>query len=86
MNSRPCKACGASIIWIKSTAGKAIPCNSDPVYYKRTKRSSAKVVLPNGEVITAQIIQDSTYAEGYGYIPHWSTCTNPNQFRKERHA
>lgn len=84
MNTRPCKACGAQIIWIRSTAGKLIPCNYNPVYYKRTRCSNTRVVLPNGEVITADLTTDYANAEGYGYIPHWSTCTNPDKFRKGR--
>lgn len=84
MSTRPCKACGAQIIWIKTPAGRAIPCNFNPVYYKRTRHGNTKVVLPNGEVITAEIARGYEDAEGYGYIPHWSTCTNPDKFRKER--
>lgn len=84
MSTRPCKACGAQIIWIRSTAGRAIPCNFYPVYYKQSRYSNTKVVLRNGEVITAEIVRDYANAEGYGYIPHWSTCTNPDKFRKGR--
>ena len=49
MSTRPCKACGAQIIWIKTPAGTAIPCNINPVYYVRTRYSNTRVVLPNGE-------------------------------------
>ena len=84
MSTRPCKACGAQIIWIKTPAGRALPCDFNPVYYKRTRHGNTKVVLPNGEVITAEIARDHMDAEGYGYTPHWSTCTNPDKFRKGR--
>ncbi len=83
MSTRPCKACGAQIIWIKTPAGKAIPCDLNAVYYARTRYSNTRVVLPNGEVILAEIVRDYAHAEGYGYIPHWSTCTNPDAFRRK---
>ena len=81
--TRPCKACGAQIRWIRTPAGKAIPVDFNPVYYKRTRYSNKKVVLPSGEVITAELTsyEDS---EGYGYTPHWSTCSAPDRFRKGR--
>ena len=28
-----CKACMAAIVWIKTPAGKSIPCDATPRYY-----------------------------------------------------
>ena len=34
MNRATCRGCGAPIVWIKTPAGKAMPCDPAPVYYK----------------------------------------------------
>lgn len=36
MNKATCRGCGAPIVWIKTPAGKAMPCDPAPVYYKAT--------------------------------------------------
>lgn len=84
MNARQCKACGELIRFIKTAGGKSIPCNFNEVYYKQTRHSRERVVTPNGEVLAAEIVQNYAEAEGLGYIPHWSTCTNPDAFRRGR--
>ena len=78
-----CRSCGASIVWIKTKSGKSMPCNHEPVYYKNKGKGSDKVVTKKGEVISCEIITGSGVAEGFGYVPHWSTCNNPDRFRKK---
>lgn len=34
MNKATCRGCGAPIVWIKTPAGKAMPCDPAPVYYR----------------------------------------------------
>ena len=79
-----CKACGAAIIWIRTPAGKSMPCNASPVYYIEKPRSGMKrVVLQNGEVLACEYTDDPNKATGVGYVPHWSTCRNEAKFRRD---
>lgn len=78
-----CRGCGATIRWIRTTAGKAMPCDRDPVFYKVKIGSSKKVVTPYGDVISCEIVENKKEADGQGYNPHWSTCPNARDFRKK---
>lgn len=80
MNLGVCRACGATIVWIKTPAGKSMPCNSEPVYYIK-RDYGKKVVTPNGKVITAELVVGPDLADGIAYLPHWSSCKNPDAFR-----
>lgn len=48
MNRATCRGCGAPIVWIKTPAGKAMPCDPAPVYYKATPEGKDKVVTTRG--------------------------------------
>lgn len=82
MRTGTCRGCGASIVWIGMTSGKSMPCNADAVYYKMSADGTDKIVTPNGVVVTCNIVADPNIADGVGYVPHWSTCSSPDQFRK----
>lgn len=79
-----CKACMAAIIWIKTSAGKTIPCNEAPIYYIEKPRSgSKKIVTPNGQVLSCEYTAEPSKATGVGYVPHWATCPQADKFRKK---
>ncbi len=78
-----CKACGELIVWIKTVAGKAMPCNPSPTYYWEKEKGSERIVLPNGEVLSCELMGDIKESTGLGYIPHWATCSNSDKFRKK---
>lgn len=81
-NETTCRSCGKRILWIKTKAGKSMPCDAEPVGYRYNSESRTKLVTPDGCVIPCDIVQDPAEAEGRGYVPHWSTCDNPNKFRR----
>ena len=77
-----CKKCGAEIKWIKTIAGKSMPCNPSPVTYWQREKAQGKVVTPNGEVISCEFEGDASQATGIGYIPHFATCPNAADFKR----
>ena len=77
-----CKGCGAEIIWIKTPYGKSHPCDPKPVIYWARQKGKGKVVTPNGEVISCEFKGEMDKATGYGYVSHWSTCPEAQQFRR----
>lgn len=77
-----CKSCGAEIIWIKTTAGKSMPCDAAPVTYWKNPKGKATVITPNGETYRADLEGDLDKATGIGYIPHWATCPQAKNFRR----
>ena len=77
-----CKSCGKPIVWIRTTKGKSMPCDAEPVAYKEVKGGKKKIVTPNGEVISCTFDAKPDDITGIGYTPHWSTCPQANSFRK----
>ena len=77
-----CKGCGAEIVWIKTTAGKSMPCDPGLVPYWAKPGAAGKVVTAFGEVISCEFKGDQTKVTGIGYVPHWSTCPAAGSFRK----
>lgn len=79
-----CKGCGKQIIWIKTSAGKSMPCDHTPITYWQKEKAAGKVVTPNGEVLSCEFVGDLNQATGIGYISHYATCPQSAHFR--RHA
>lgn len=77
-----CRGCGDAIVWIKTVSGKSMPCDVSPVYYRMTGDGNEKIVTPNGVVLSCEIVTDPNRATGFGYVPHWSTCSKADRFRK----
>lgn len=83
-NFGKCRSCGQQVIWIKTVAGKNMPCNPTLVTYKDQQGGKEKIVAPNGEVHSAEIVESGTpSATGIGYISHFATCPNAARHRKK---
>lgn len=79
-----CRGCGADIVFIKSVAGKTIPCNAESISYVQKADGDLKIVTPNGEVLSGSAAEDPQKATGIGYISHFATCPAADSFRKAR--
>lgn len=84
MRVTTCKSCGAPIVWIKTIGGKSMPCDAEEVYYIQRQNGAKRIVTPNGEVLACKMTDIPEKATGVGYVPHWSTCTAPEQFRRQK--
>lgn len=63
----PCKACGATISFIKTENGKPHPVNAKPV----------RIWVPT------EPFDGIHYKQVSGYMTHFATCTAPGRFRKK---
>lgn len=79
-----CRGCGAPILWIRTESGKSMPCGPDPVTYWQNAVGCHKIVTPNGEVLSVSLEGDPQQATGIGFISHFATCPNRDDFRKGR--
>ena len=79
-----CSKCGKQIMWIKTKAGKNMPCNPSFVYYKEQKGGKDRIVLTNGEVAVGTVQDYPEHATGFGYISHFATCEAAQMFRKKK--
>lgn len=79
-----CSGCGRQIIWIRTTAGKNMPCDTAIVSYKCNPKGKEKIVTPSGAVVTGDTGVEQSQADGFGYISHFATCTRANSFRRNK--
>src|SRR5699024_8709210 len=84
MKISKCKGCGAPIVWIKTTGGKAMPCDPNWVTYKSEPGGPNRIVTSIGQVLSCKTGVASYEADGVGYVPHWSTCKEADSFRGKR--
>jgi uncharacterized protein YfaQ (DUF2300 family) len=94
MSLPTCRGCGAVIRWIKSSAGKAIPC--DPELLQEwldsdapaTEKRRLALVTAEGQVIAGK--QGSILTPGAraveGYVSHFASCPQAAQFRRKEPA
>ena len=64
-------------------AGKSMPCDAEPVLYKAREGAAGKIVTPNGEVLSCDLDVGPDEATGIGYISHFVTCPQAEQFRRK---
>lgn len=79
-----CQKCKKQILWIRTAAGKNMPCDAGLVYYKEEAGGKDRIVLPNGQVVAGTILNGPEYAHGYGYISHFATCEYSQMFRRKK--
>jgi hypothetical protein len=73
-----CRGCGATVAWVKTTGGKNMPVDPEPV--------------PHGNLILIDPIPgDDSYlavnksaSDQPGYTSHFATCPDAGQFRRAR--
>lgn len=74
-----CKYCKRLIVWIRTTAGKYMPCDPDPIPYWNKANARGKIITVHGRVISCDFYGDGL-ADGEGYVPHFATCPkNPKE-------
>ncbi len=64
-----CRSCGARIVWAKTSTGKAIPVDADPVEH-------GNIVLSSGGVAEVGPAGSGTH------VSHFATCPERDEWRK----
>ena len=78
-----CRGCGAPIVFVKTVAGKSMPCNPGRVPFWIKKNGSGKVVTLGGEVLSCEFDGPRSTVSGFGFVSHFSTCPNAGRFRRK---
>lgn len=81
-NMGNCRLCGRLVVWIRTKAGKNMPCDAELIDYRvpPDKTGKERFVTPDGEVVAAERSK-GTVADGCGYISHFATCPGANKRR-----
>lgn len=77
-----CNSCGAEIIWVKTIAGKSMPCDAGLITFERAGGPET-FVMPDGKVERGKRSPEGNLK---GYISHFATCPNAAHHRKTRSA
>lgn len=72
-----CKSCGADIKFIKTFKGKWLPVNPTPLEMEIAMGGKI-LVLDSGHILSDK------YNKIKGYVAHWTTCPNAEEFRKKK--
>ena len=78
-----CRSCGAKIIWIRTAAGKMMPCNPEKIHYRRYEGAGTPekiLVTPDGNITMGTPDPSSDL---YGYVSHFATCPAAAAHRKK---
>lgn len=79
-----CRGCGRRVVWIKTKAGKNMPCDPTIVDYKEDPAGKEKIVTQKGDVVTGITGVNPGEADGMGYISHFATCPQAKNYRRSR--
>lgn len=76
-----CRACGETIVWIRTTNGKNMPCDEEPVEYWSDESGNTNLVTNEGKVVRCSLTGNGA-PSGTARVPHWATCEFAVRFRR----
>lgn len=78
-----CKACGTLIEWVRTTEGKYMPIDPDPVFVIENGGTD-RFVTDEGEIITGRRarLEEEKPSLPVAFVPHWRTCLRAGFFRR----
>lgn len=75
-----CRGCGKQIIWTQTVKGKSMPCDPEIIDFE-PGGGPETFVTPDGKVMRGKRAKSGGMV---GYISHFATCPQRDQFRKEK--
>ena len=79
-----CKSCDAEIVWIRTKAGKQMPCDAGYVPFWAKVKAKEKIVTDSGDVISCLLDGDPEEMTGVGHRSHFATCPFSKQHRRRK--
>lgn len=78
-----CRGCGREIEWIRTTAGKNMPVDPELVFVIESDRTD-RFVTDDGAVIIGRraTCEEESRDLPVAFVPHWKTCPNAGEFRR----
>lgn len=76
---RNCIRCGAAITFVRTAAGKAMPCDAQAMAYHAEPGGPENIMLPNGQLVRGRWAVPGEAGDGIGYRPHWASCRDKDR-------
>ncbi len=70
----PCRECGKPLIFIRTRAGKNMPCEAEPVLYWPDADGPLLFYQRDGSYERGTLEGHPAVPQGSGYVPHWGRC------------
>lgn len=70
----PCRECGKSLIFIRTRAGKNMPCEAEPALYWPDDSGPLMFYQRDGSYERGTLAGHPAVPQGSGYVPHWGRC------------
>jgi hypothetical protein len=77
-----CRACGRQIKFIKTPAGKHMPCDPEAVAYWQNDKAKGKIVRADGIVVSCEFEGEMGTETGVGWKSHFGTCPKADRVRR----
>ena len=78
-----CRACGRNIVFIRTDAGKAMPCDYIGVAYTPMPDGPDVFYTEDGRQHRGRLSVPG-YGARIAYRPHWATCPQAGRFKAAR--
>lgn len=83
MGNSKCRGCGAEITFVRTTAGRLMPCDPPLVPYWARAGAPGKVVTIGGRVVSCDFEGARDKVTGCGRVSHFATCPAARRFKRE---
>ena len=70
----PCRECGKPLIFIRTRAGKNMPCEAEPVLYWPDADGPLLFYQRDGSYERGTLEGHPAVPQESGYVPHWGRC------------
>lgn len=77
-----CRACGATIMFLKTAKGKTMPVDEGAVFFKAHPDGKELFILGDGSTMRGNQVSDRAEGDQFGYISHFATCPAAGMFRE----
>ncbi len=80
-----CKGCGAPIDWIRTTEGRYMPVDPEPVFIVMGGDPDYFITDEGAMLIGRRALpEEERPGLEVAFIPHWKTCPDAGRFRRRR--
>ena len=82
-----CRGCGAPLEWIRTTEGRSMPVDPEPVFVIEGQGTDS-FITDEGEVITGRRARPEEERRDLpvAFVPHWKTGPAADTFRRKKKA
>lgn len=79
-----CQRCGEFIVFVRTERGKQMPCDQRQRAFIKDPNGKTMIMTRAGKLIRCYLTDDVESATGFGYLPHFASCSESRRQRTEK--